>query len=133
MKISTKQYAEVLYDLTLNKSQEDVSVVVEKFTKELIKNNQVKLVPKIIERFEKIYNEKNGIILAELTTATRLGPDEIENIRKYLLKKYSAKEIVLNNKIDKNIKGGVIIKVGDDLIDVSVAGKLRALRRNLNN
>ena len=133
MKISITQYAQVLYELTLNKSEAEVAVVVEKFIKELVKNSQLKVASKIIEKFEKIYNKENGIILAEVVTASKIDSNDTEKIKKYLLKKYFAREIILNNKIDKSIKGGMIIRVGDDLLDVSMDRKLRDFSRALNN
>lgn len=131
MKISIKQYAQALYELTLGKSESEVNIVIEKFVKELAKNNQIKLSTKILDKFEQMYNKENGIIEAQVTSAFKLEEVEIEKLKTYLLKKYSAKEIVFNNKVDEKIKGGVIIKVGDDLIDASIAGKLRSLKESL--
>lgn len=131
MKISTKQYAQALYELTLGKSESEVGVVVEKFVKELAKNSQLKSAQKIIENFSNIYNRENGIIEAQVISSFKLEDVEVEKLKKYLLEKYSAKEIVFNNNIDPKIKGGVIIKVEDELIDASVAGKLRSLGGHL--
>lgn len=133
MKISIKQYAQALYELTLGKSEGEVKVVADKFIEGLAKNNDLKLAKKIIEKFEKIYNEENGIILVEVVTAGKIDSNDAEKIKKYLLKKYSAKEIILNNKIDKSVKGGAVIRVGDDLMDASIEGKLRDFSRALNN
>jgi F-type H+-transporting ATPase subunit delta len=133
MKISIKQYAQALYELTLGKSESEINVVIEKFVKELAKNNQIKLSTKILDKFEQMYNKENGIIEAQVTSAFKLEGVEIEKLKAYLLEKYSAKEIIFNNKIDENIKGGVIIKVGDELIDASIAGKLRSLKESLVN
>jgi len=131
MKISIKQYAQALYELTLGKSESEVNIVIEKFVKELAKNNQIKLSTKILDKFEQMYNKENGIIEAQVTSAFKLEEVEIEKLKTYLLEKYSAKEIVFNNKVDEKIKGGVIIKVGDELIDASIAGKLRSLKESL--
>lgn len=133
MKISIKQYAQALYELTLGKSESEVNVVIEKFVKELAKNNQIKLSVKVSDKFVEMYNKENGIIEAQVTSAFGLETVEIEKIKNYLLKKYGAKEIVFNNKIDEKIKGGVIIKVGDELIDASIAGQLKSLREVLAN
>ncbi|MDY0302812.1 MAG: ATP synthase F1 subunit delta [Candidatus Moranbacteria bacterium] len=133
MKISTKQYAQALYELTLGKSESEVGIVVEKFVKELVKNNQIKSVSKIIDNFNNIYNQENGIIEAEIESREQLQTEVLEKIEKYLIKKYKAKQIILNKKINPEIKGGVIIKAGDEMTDLSVAGSLNRLRRELIN
>ena len=46
--------------------------------------------------------------------------------------KYKAKEVVIKNKIDENIKGGIIIKVGDEIVDASISGKLRSFKSSLD-
>lgn len=133
MKISTKQYAQALYELTLGKSESEVGIVVEKFVKELAKNNQTKSATKIIDNFNNIYNRENGIIEAEIESREQLQTEVLEKIEKYLIKKYNAKQIILNKKINPEIKGGVIIKAGDEITDLSVAGSLNRLRRELIN
>ena len=47
------------------------------------------------------------------------------------LKCDSDKEIITNNIIDKNIKGGIIIKVGDEVLDGSVSAQLKRLEKEL--
>lgn len=133
MKISTKQYAQALYELTLGKSESEVGIVVEKFVKELVKNNQTKSATKIIDNFNNIYNRENGIIEAEIESREQLQTEVLEKIEKYLIKKYNAKQIILNKKINPEIKGGVIIKAGDEITDLSVAGSLNRLKRELIN
>jgi len=131
MKISIKQYAQVLYELTLDKSEVEVNVVIERFVKELIKNNQIKSAPKIIEKFEEIYNQKNKIVVASVTSANKLESDYLERIEKYLMDRYEAKEVVLDNKVSPEIKGGIILRIGDEIIDGSVSNRLRSLKTKL--
>jgi len=128
MKISTAQYAQTLYDITEGKEKSRVALSVEKFTELLIKNRQIKLAGKIIKKFNDIYNQKHGIIEAEITSREKLNEELRNKLRNYVSNKYKAKGVVLNNKIDENIKGGIIIKVGDEILDASISGKLRNLK-----
>lgn len=131
MKISIKQYAQALYEMTLNKSEVESGAIVENFVKELAKNNQLKLMPKIVEKFEQIYNENNGIVVAKVTSASSLDKNHLDRIEKYLADKYRAKKVILNNEIKPEIKGGVVLRVGDDLIDASITNQLRNLKASL--
>ncbi len=127
MKITASQYATTLYELTQNKNKSEINVVVKKFTEQLIKNRKNKLSVKIIEKFSGIYNQKNGIVEAEITSREVLSNELRNKVSNYVSTKYKAKEVILNNKIDESIKGGMIIKVGDEILDASVAGKLKKL------
>lgn len=128
MKISIKQYAQALYELTLGKSEQEIDIVVEKFVKELAKNNNIKLSAKIIEKFQDIYNKNNGIIVAQVTSASSLDKEYLEKIEKYLINKYAAKQVILTNKIEASIKGGIILRAGEDILDESVTKKVNSLK-----
>jgi len=133
MRISAKQYAQVLYELTRGKSESEVGVAIERFVCELGKNKQLGLAQKIIEKFENIYNQENGILEAKVESAFKLEENEIEKVKKYLSDKYGVKEVILNNEINSEVKGGVIIKTKDEILDLSVAGNLNRLKRELIN
>jgi F-type H+-transporting ATPase subunit b len=63
--------------------------------------------------------------LAEITSALPLTSDEQNSVRKSV----SVKEVSF--KVDPSILGGLVIKVGDKVLDGSVAGKLEGLRQTL--
>lgn len=66
---------------------------------------------------------------AEVTSALPLTTDEEATVKKDLLAKVGAQAVTF--RIDPNILGGIVIKVGDKVLDGSVAGKLEGLRSNL--
>jgi F-type H+-transporting ATPase subunit delta len=131
MRIIPKQYAQVLYDLTDGKSKSEIEKDVSDFARYLQKERKLKLAEKIFEQFGKIYNEEKGIIEAEVVTAEKMGEALEKKVKGYVEKKYNAKEVALKNVIDPNIKGGIILKVGDEVMDGSAAGKLGELRKVL--
>jgi ATP synthase F1 delta subunit len=131
MKISTNQYAKALYETTHDKKHEEINDVVGNFIKMLVKNNQIKLAPKIIENFKKIWNKELGIIKAEVTSRGKLSEELEHKLKSYIKEKYNAEKVEINNKIDQAIKGGVIIQVGDEVLDGSIAGQLRNLKSSL--
>lgn len=66
---------------------------------------------------------------AEVTSALPLTTDEEATVKKDLLAKVGAQAVTF--RVDPNILGGIVIKVGDKVLDGSVAGKLEGLRSNL--
>ncbi len=66
---------------------------------------------------------------AEVTSALPLNKDEEAAVKKDVLSKSGAKDVMF--RVDPSILGGLVIKVGDKVLDGSVAGKLEGLRQNL--
>lgn len=131
MKISIPQYSQTLLDLTDGKSEQEVLDVLAKFAEQLKSDGQLKNADKIIEKFSEIYNKKNGIVKAEVTTRYNLQDTKLEEIESYIKNKYEAKSVELVEVIREDIKGGIVIRVGDEVMDASVGGQLEKLRREL--
>jgi len=131
MKITVQQYAKTLLELTDRKTEQAVSDVVKKFAEVLKKDGQIKNAGKIMEKFSEIYNAKHGIVEANVISSRELSRDKIQQVENFIKEKYSAKEVIVKNIVDEKIKGGIIIKVGDEVLDGSIGGQLKRLRKNL--
>lgn len=66
---------------------------------------------------------------AEVTSALPLSKEEEESVKKGVLAKVGAQAVTF--RVDPSILGGLVIKVGDKVLDGSVAGKLEGLRQSL--
>ena len=66
---------------------------------------------------------------AEVTSALPLTDQEQNSVKKDVLAKVGAQAVTF--RVDPSILGGLVIKVGDKVLDSSVAGKLDGLRQNL--
>jgi F-type H+-transporting ATPase subunit b len=66
---------------------------------------------------------------AEVTSALPLSADEQEAVKKNILSKVGGQSVTF--RVDPTILGGLVIKVGDKILDGSVAAKLEELRQNL--
>ena len=131
MKVTALQYAKTLLELTENKTEKEISAVVASFADVLKKDGQMKNAGKIMEKFSEIYNTKHGIVEAQVITKEKIADNEIKKVKNYIKEKYQAKEVILHNVIDEKIKGGIIIKVGDEILDASVKQKLNLLKNVL--
>ena len=131
MKISTLQYASTLFDLTENKSQEEILTVLAKFAEQLKSDGQLKNADKVMEKFSDLYNSKNGIVVTEVCVRRDVSQDVLKEIEDFVQRKYGAKKVELKIVVDENIKGGIVIRVGDEVLDASVGGQLEKLRKEL--
>jgi len=82
----------------------------------------------IAEQFALLYNQHRGVQTAIVTTA--VGLDDTLRKKVYELVKNSVKsEIELIEKIDKNLIGGFVVRVGDTQLDSSVVRTLSNYKR----
>lgn len=75
-------------------------------------------------------NEARGILRAEVTSAEPLDADQEARLISKLIT-MTGKKIELAKKTDKSLIGGVLVRIGDTVIDGSVRGQLAALRETL--
>lgn len=78
-----------------------------------------------------VYKER-GMKIAYVTTAVEMTEDEIELLRSKLSKKYEC-EVEIQNIVNKDIIGGVYLKIGDKVVDSTVRGRLEAMKKTLLN
>ena len=78
--------------------------------------------------FKDLHNDHKGIMEITAITAVELDEERKEKLKDALNKKF-AKDILLNNVIDKSIVGGVVLKTKDKYIDGSIKGQLNEMER----
>jgi F-type H+-transporting ATPase subunit delta len=132
MKVTVNQYAKSLYAATKEKSPKEIDGLILNLVKILRKNRQLKLASKIREKFNELWNKENKVVEAEITTKYALQEKEMSVLKKFVQGKYQAEKVVLTNKINAEIKGGMIIKVGDEVLDGSILNQLNMLKNNLS-
>ncbi|MHB8904245.1 MAG: ATP synthase F1 subunit delta [Patescibacteria group bacterium] len=132
MKISAKQYAVSLYGSVQGKTEKpELKKVLKNFVALLGKNNNLNKEEEILEIFENIWNTENGELKAELTSARELSKSSRETVINYLKEKSGAKKIVLDEKTNKEILGGFILKYNNRIIDGSLRSSLGELGAEL--
>lgn len=100
------------------------------FLKVLVDNGRVELLGTIVRAFQTLVNEHNGIIEAAITTAVPISDQEAGRVET-LLGGVTGKRVIVTRRVDPTILGGVVARMGDTLINGSVAGRLAALRDQL--
>ena len=94
------------------------------FFKLLIKNRRLYLYDLVVKSFVRLVRNCNNEAEAVIISVKALKDVQIKDISDILEKKYS-KKIICSNKVDDNIIGGIMIKIGSHMIDCSVANKLK--------
>ena len=78
------------------------------------------------------YRTQQGIQKVTIESAVALDSKTVDSIKQFVKEKTGANEIEVHTSINTNVIGGMIIKYGDNLLDTSIAAKLRNLKKELN-
>ncbi|MEK7558177.1 MAG: ATP synthase F1 subunit delta [Patescibacteria group bacterium] len=131
MKTTAKQYAQYFYQIVRDKENEQLKDAVKEFAVVLKNNNDLAKANQIIELFVEIWNFEKRIVEAEITSAKKINIKTEELLIDYLKKLSKAEEILIKQKVDQSLLGGVIIKYRDKVLDGSVKATLDELKNKL--
>jgi len=110
--------------------QGELSDVVYHFLLLLVDKRRIGIFEAIEEDFRTLSNQAQGIVIADITTAQSIGTAQQEKLREKLAA-VTGKKVRLRLHENKDIIGGVVVKIGDKRIDGSVTGRLENLKREL--
>lgn len=96
----------------------------------LVRRGRIEQLPRVAAEFRRLDDRRNGLTHAIATSAAPLGADEIRAITARL-EEMTGDRIALETAVDPELLGGVVVRVGDRLIDGSVRGRLERLRNQL--
>ena len=86
--------------------------------------------PEIADRYQEMLDAHRGIERAEVVSAVPLGDAQRDSVAD-MLARTSGKEIRLSTRVDPEILGGMVIRVGDRVMDGSARTRLQAMRREM--
>jgi len=96
----------------------------------VVQRELVDIMPNIANELEQLVHNYKNEAIADVTTARRIDDAQLTQI-KQALEKRTGKTIITHARVQPDILGGVIARVGDQVIDGSVRSRLAALRQQL--
>ena len=85
----------------------------------------------ICQEFLKQYNVEHNIAKVNLTTATPLNDAQRKNILDFITSSYQFSSVQLEEKVDGDLIGGLILRIDDKQIDGSIKRKLQDIKQEL--
>lgn len=101
------------------------------FLRILLRNNRLTEINAINEKFDSVLDERSGVVSASVTSSRQLSEGEKNELKANLAKLTGGKEIKIDYKIDENIIGGAITRVGSTVYDGSVKTQLELLKNQM--
>ena len=117
---------------TLKKVFPDLSAYSTNLLDHIMNSGRIDLFDDVAKCFVELYNKKMGNQNVTLISASKLSHDILTEI-KSKVKSLTSKTVYLTNKVDKNLIGGFILKVGDKQYDASFKQQLKNLEHEFFN
>jgi F-type H+-transporting ATPase subunit delta len=96
----------------------------------LVRRRRTSLGPQIGEAFQELIDQAKGISHATVTSAVPLSTDDRRTVEQKL-REITGGEVILDTQVDESILGGLVVRIGDRLIDGSTRSRLIALKQRL--
>lgn len=86
--------------------------------------------PDIASFFREMVDEERGIARAIVTSAVELDADRRADLERQLARQ-TGKQVTVEARVDPGILGGLVVRIGDRMVDGSTRARLRTLRTQL--
>lgn len=104
-----------------------VSETVANFLKVVARNGRLFALSAMISAYRELAARARGEVTAEVTSAVPLSKEQVESLADALKKKIG-KTVNLDQHVDESLIGGLVVKVGSEMIDSSLKTKLTAMK-----
>lgn len=104
--------------------------LLDRFLRLMSERGRLGMLPQIADAFEHLLDEQLGKVEVDVTVAERLSESELDDVRRRVSQALK-KDAVVHQYVDEEIIGGMILRVGDQVLDASVRRQLDAMRQRL--
>lgn len=112
---------------------DSVNPSIRNFLMLLVDRRRIILLEGICQQYLTLLRQLNQTVLAEVTSAVELNEAQQQSVRNKVISMTNARSVEIETKIDRDLIGGVIIKVGSQVVDASIRGQLRRLSLRLSS
>lgn len=96
----------------------------------VLRKGRQEILPDVWDVFRQLWEEHEAQLDVTVTSAVELTDQQRRSLEAALAKR-TGKKIILKNRLDRSVLGGLRIQIGHELVDATVAGKLQALKEAL--
>jgi F-type H+-transporting ATPase subunit delta len=107
-----------------------IDPVFENFLEALIERHRTPAIFRIRSRFEELWDDEKQLLPVQVTSAVELDPGTVESIGSRI-REQTGRTVELSSKVDPEILGGIVLRVGNFVLDASIRNRLNQLRKQV--
>ena len=100
------------------------------FLKLLVEKHRMPLVFRVRSSFESLWEDANRLLPVEVTSAVELDKDTVKQIGDRISEQTDRK-VDLTTRVEPEILGGIVLQVGNSILDASIRNRLEQLRKHV--
>jgi F-type H+-transporting ATPase subunit delta len=113
-----------------SKAITDADPIVTNFLELLIEKHRMPALLRIRRAYDKLWEQENRLLPVEITSAVELDKSVVEKIGKQIGEQ-TGQTIELTASVEPDILGGIVVRVGNSILDASIRNRLEQLRKQV--
>ena len=114
----------------LDRTVSDADPIIINFLKLLIENHRMPVIFRVRREYERLWQEENKLLPVQVTSAVALDDATVAQIGDRIAEQ-TGRRVDLSSNVDSDILGGIVIRVGNSVLDASVRNRLEQLRKQV--
>jgi ATP synthase F1 delta subunit len=114
----------------LNRALVDADPVFRNFLELLIENHRMPVIYRARRQFEALWDVEHRLLPVDVTSAVPLDPAVSEELGRKI-REQTGQNVELTSTVDPDILGGIVLRVGNSILDASISNRLQQLRREV--
>ncbi len=100
------------------------------FLQTLVERHRMPVIFRVRARFESYWDEENRLLPVQVTSAINLDQSIVDSIGKRIGEQ-TGRNVELSSSVDPDILGGIVLRVGNFILDASIRNRLEQLRKQV--
>jgi F-type H+-transporting ATPase subunit delta len=100
------------------------------FLEALVERHRMPAIFRIRARYESLWDEENQLLPVEVTSAVQLDEATVRSVGDRIGEQ-TGRKVELSSNVDPDILGGIVLRVGNFVLDASISNRLNQLRKQV--
>jgi ATP synthase F1 delta subunit len=114
----------------LDRTVSDADPALVNFLKLLIENHRMPVIFRVRREFDQLWQEENKLLPVQVTSAVELDQATVAQIGDRITEQ-TGRRVDLSAAVDPEVLGGLVVRVGNSILDASVRNRLEQLRKQV--
>jgi F-type H+-transporting ATPase subunit delta len=114
----------------LKKLVDGMEPILLNFLEVLIENHRLPAIHRIRRQYDALWDKENKILPVEVTSAVELDEGTVQHLGDRIGEQ-TGRRVQLTSTVDPDILGGIVLRVGNSILDASIRSRLNQLRREV--
>jgi ATP synthase F1 delta subunit len=114
----------------LKRAVEDAEPLFMNFLEALLERHRMPAIYRIRDRYEQLWDREEQILPVQVTSAVDLEEGIVDSIGERI-REQTGRKVEISSRVDPEIIGGIVLRVGNSILDASIRNRLNQLRKQV--